>query len=249
MLQKYDCFYLHTIVSYAKRQKCGAKRRYLCVAWKCELSPQRRIRHDARRGEQFGEGERKPDAAVAEHLRQQYETGHEEHSTAQQREHHCRAHALNALEVADAHEVDDEEHEGDSHQRETLDGEREGSLAGAHEEFRELVGEQHEGCAHGSAAQHGGEQRHLQRGAHAVTVADAVVVADDGLRRLRHGVAYHVDERRVVARYAERAHARVAHIGYEYVVAHEREHRHCALAHESRYADGALIADVAHGVE
>lgn len=225
MLQKYDCFYLHTIVSYAKRQKCGAKRRYLCVAWKCGLSPQCRIRHDARCGEQFGEGECKPDAAVAEHLRQQDETGHEEDSAAQQREHHCRAHALNALKVADAHEVDDEEHEGDSHQWETLDGDWEGSLAGAHEEFRKLVGEQHEGCTHGSAAQHGGEQRHLQRGAHAVTVADAVVVADDGLRRLRHGVAYHVDERCVVARYAERAHARVAHIGYENIVAHEREHR------------------------
>lgn len=216
---------MHTIVSYAKRQKCGAKRRYLCVVWKCGLSPQRRIRRDARCGEHFGEGEREPDAAVAEHLRQQYEAGHEEHRTAQQREHHCRAHALNALKVADAHEVDDEEHEGDSHQWETLDGEREGSLAGAHEELRQLVGEQHEGCAHGSAAQHGGEQRHLQRGAHAVSVADAVVVADDGLRRLRHGVAYHVDERCVVARYAERAHARVAHIGYEYVVAHEGEQR------------------------
>ena len=36
-----------------------------------KLSPQRRIRRDARRGEQFGEGEREPDAAVAEHLRQQ----------------------------------------------------------------------------------------------------------------------------------------------------------------------------------
>ena len=79
-----------------------------------KLSPQRRIRRDARRGEQFGEGEREPDAAFAEHLRQQDEAGHEEGSTAQQREHHCRAHALNALEVADAHEVDDEEHEGDS---------------------------------------------------------------------------------------------------------------------------------------
>ena len=248
-MQKYNRLFLYTTPPYAKRQKCGAKRRYLCVAWKCELSPQRRIRRDARRGEHFGEGERKPDAAVAEHLRQQDEAGHEEDSTAQQREHHCRAHALNALKVADAHEVDDEEHEGDSHQWETLDGDWEGSLGGAHEEFRKLVGEQHEGCTHGSAAQHGGEQRHLQRGAHAVSVADAVVVADDGLRRLRHGVAYHVDERCVVARYAERAHARVAHIGYEYVVAHEREHRHCALAHESRYAYGALIADVAHGVE
>ena len=79
-----------------------------------KLSPQRRIRRDACRGEQFGEGEREPDAAVAEHLRQQDEAGHEEDSTAQQREHHCRAHAFNALEVADAHEVDDEEHEGDS---------------------------------------------------------------------------------------------------------------------------------------
>lgn len=36
-----------------------------------KLSPQRRIRRDARRSEQFGEGEREPDAAVAEHLRQQ----------------------------------------------------------------------------------------------------------------------------------------------------------------------------------
>lgn len=224
-MQKYDCFYLPTIVSYAKRQKCGAKQRYLCIAWKCGLSPQHRIRRDARCGEQFGESEREPDAAVAEHLWQQYEAGHEEDSTAQQRERHCRAHTLNALEVADAHEVDDEEHEGGCHQRQTLYGEREGSLGGAHEELRQLVGEQHEGGAHGSAAQHGGEQRHLQRGAHAATVADAVVVADYGLRRLRHGVAYHVDERRVVARYAERAHARVAHIGYEYVVAHEREHR------------------------
>ena len=31
-----------------------------------KLSPQRRIRRDARRSEQFGEGEREPDAAVAE---------------------------------------------------------------------------------------------------------------------------------------------------------------------------------------
>ena len=31
-----------------------------------KLSPQRRIRRDARRGEQFGEGEREPDAAFAE---------------------------------------------------------------------------------------------------------------------------------------------------------------------------------------
>ena len=71
------------------------------------------------------------------------------------------------------------------------------------------------------------------------------IVTDDGLRRLRDGVADHEDERHVIASYSEGAHAVIAQIAHEYLIADEYEHGHRTLAQQCRRTDAALVADVA----
>ncbi len=97
---------------------------------------------------------------------------------------------------------------------------------------------------HASRCQHLGDgqrkpypfraERHPHSGMHASRVAEAVVVTDEGLCGLSDGVAYHKNERQVVATDTVCPYTIIAEIVHKDEVSHKEEHRHRHLRKECR---------------
>ena len=72
----------------------------------------------------------------------------------------------------------------------------------------------------------------------------SVVVADNRLRRLRYGIAYHEHKRAIIASYAEGSHTVIAHVSHEYDIAHKHKNAHCRLAEQCGYSYFTLVTDI-----
>ena len=188
------------------------------------------IPHYRHSGEQFRNRKCNPNSVVAKHHRQHNKTRHKQNQSAKQREHRRWAHSLHTLEITNKGEVDNKKHKRACDYREALHRNREGGFGVYHKHRHQLFGEQRKRTAHHRTTHHSREQSHSQGGTHSPTIATAIIEADDWLRRLSHGIAYHIHKRSVVARYAERPQAGIAQICTKYIIAHKRKHRHGALA-------------------
>ena len=172
-------------------------------------------------------------------------TRNEENHTAQQGESCGRADAFHTLIVTYSRQIQDEADESCGDERKPVDGDSCRRHRGIHEQSDQPFRTIDEKQGNRRAAHHGSQQRDPLRCRHTAMQSRTEIVTDDGLRRLRDGVADHEDERHVIASYSEGAHAVIAQIAHEYLIADEYEHGHRTLAQQCRRTDAALVADVA----
>ena len=168
--------------------------------------------------EEFGGRHRQPDADDAQQAREREEAERHEHDAPQYSEAGCEASPLDALEIADRHDVDAEKGIPRGEPSQPLHSNRVGGGFGQQEKACDPGPEQPGESEHGQSAAEGGEQRHAQGHAAAAAKPRAVVVADDGLRRLQDTVIDHEYDGEEVAGDAEGRHPVLADIADESVV-------------------------------
>ena len=200
---------------------------------------------DAEKGQGLGEGQGEPDARHAQQARQQHEAGYEQQRTAQQGKKGGGREPLEALEVSDDGQVQDEADAARSEEREARRGDLRGPVGRVEEEAHEQPRRRREAERHERPAPEGRQQGDAAGGNNARPLHAAEVVADDRLRRLGDGVADHEDEGHVVAGDPEGPDPRIAEVVHEDPVSGEHQHGHRRLAQQGRRADPALVADVA----